>query len=279
MTDAAARPRLTVDIAAGVADVRLDRADKLNALDDAMFDALGAAARELAEDPSVRAVVLSGNGRAFCAGLDFGRFRAMGQNAGNSLENDSSLGEIVQRSDDNPANRAQFAAWGWHAMPVPVIAAIHGVAYGGGFQIAIGADIRVVHPEARLSVREIVWGLIPDMAGPQLLWRLVRSDIAKELTFTGRVISGVEAAELGLVTRLSEQPLDDALALAREIAGNSPHAIRAAKKVLDTAPRVSVREGLEAEERLQVGLIGAPNQVEAVTANMEKRAPVFADVD
>ena len=239
MTDVAARPRLAVDIEAGVADVRLDRADKLNALDGAMFEALGATARELAEDSSVRAVVLSGNGRAFCAGLDFGSFRAMQQDAGNT----SSSRELVERSDDNPANRAQFAVWGWHAMPVPVIAAVHGVAYGGGFQLAVGADLRIVHPEARLSVREIVWGLIPDMAGPQLLRHLVRSDIAKELTFTGRVISGVEAAELGLATRLSEQPLDDALALAREIAGNSPHAIRAAKQVLDTARRSASAKG------------------------------------
>ena len=275
MTDVAARPRLTVDIEAGVADVRLDRAEKMNALDNAMFDGLAATARELADDSSVRAVVLSGNGRAFCAGLDFGSFRAMQQ----SGDSDSSTRELVQRTDENPANRAQFAAWGWHAMRVPVIAAVHGVAYGGGFQIALGADLRIVHPEARLSVREIVWGLIPDMAGPQLLQHVVRSDIAKELTFTGRVISGVEAAELGLVTRLSEEPLDDALALAREIAANSPHAIRAAKQVLDTARTADVREGLETEERLQVSLIGSPNQVEAVTANMEKRAPNFADVE
>ena len=275
MTDVAARPRLTVDIEAGVADVRLDRAEKMNALDNAMFEGLAATARELADDSSVRAVVLSGNGRAFCAGLDFGSFRAMQQ----SGDSDSSTRELVQRTDENPANRAQFAAWGWHAMPVPVIAAVHGVAYGGGFQIALGADLRIVHPEARLSVREIVWGLIPDMAGPQLLQHVVRSDIAKELTFTGRVISGVEAAELGLVTRLSEEPLDDALALAREIAANSPHAIRAAKQVLDTARTADVREGLETEERLQVSLIGSHNQVEAVTANMEKRAPNFADVD
>ncbi len=275
MTDVAARPRLTVDIEAGVADVRLDRADKMNALDNAMFDGLAATARELAEDRSVRAVVLSGNGRAFCAGLDFGSFRAMQQGG----DGESSTRELVQRTEENPANRAQFAAWGWHAMPVPVIAAVHGVAYGGGFQIALGADLRIVHPEARLSVREIVWGLIPDMAGPQLLQHVVRSDIAKELTFTGRVISGVEAAELGLVTRLSEEPLDDALALAREIAANSPHAIRAAKQVLDTARTADVREGLETEERLQVSLIGSPNQVEAVTANMEKRAPNFADVE
>ncbi len=275
MTEIAARPRVTVEIGNGVADVRLDRADKLNALDNTMFEALGTTGRELAADPSVRAIVLSGNGRAFCAGLDFGSFRAMQQ----SSDKNSSTRELVQRTDENPANRAQFAAWGWHTMPVPVIAAVHGVAYGGGFQIAVGADLRVVHPEAKLSVREIVWGLIPDMAGPQLLQHVVRSDIAKELTFTGRVISGAEAAELGLVTRLSEQPLDDALALAREIAGNSPHAIRAAKQVLDAARTVGIRQGLETEERLQLGLMGSPNQVEAMTANMQKRAPNFADVD
>ena len=275
MTDVAARPRVTVDIENGVADVRLDRPDKMNALDSAMFDALATTGSELAADPSVRAVVVSGNGRAFCAGLDFGSFQAMKSRAGSNSLTD----ELLSRTDDSPANRGQTAAWVWHAMPVPVIAAVHGVAYGGGIQIALGADLRIVHPEAKLSVREILWGLVPDMAGPQLLRHLVRADIAKELTFTGRVISGVEAAELGLVTRLSEQPLDDALALAREIAGNSPHAIRAAKQVLDAARTVGIREGLETEERLQLGLMGSPNQVEAMTANMQKRAPNFADVD
>ena len=275
MTDVAARPRVTVDIENGVADVRLDRPDKLNALDGAMFDALGTTGRELAADPSVRAVVLSGNGRAFCAGLDFGSFQAMKSRAGSNSLTD----QLLSRTDDNPANHGQTAAWVWHAMPVPVIAAVHGVAFGGGIQIALGADLRIVHPEAKLSVREIVWGLVPDMAGPQLLRHLVRADIAKELTFTGRVISGVEAAELGLATRLSEQPLDDALALAREIAGRSPHAVRAAKELLDMSRTASVREGLETEHRLQAGLIGSPNQVEAVTANMQKRTPNFADVD
>ncbi len=275
MTDVAARPRVAVAIEDGVADVRLDRADKLNALDPAMFEALNATGRELAADSSVRAVVISGNGRAFCAGLDFGSFQAM-KDSGRS---NSVTDRLSERTDENPANRAQTAAWVWHTMPVPVIAAVHGVAYGGGIQIALGADLRIVHPEAKLSVREIVWGLIPDMAGPQLLRHLVRADIARELTFTGRVVSGVEAAELGLATRLSEQPLDDALALAREIAGRSPHAIRAAKELFNTVQTSSVRSGLETEHRLQDTLIGSPNQLEAVTANMEKRPPRFADVD
>ncbi len=275
MTETAARPRVAVEIENGVADVRLDRPDKLNALDNAMFDAILDAGNALAEDASVRAVVLSGNGSAFCAGLDFSIFSAMKDRTSGA----AATRDLLERTGDNPANRFQSAAWIWHSMPVPVIAAVHGFAYGGGFQMAVGADLRIVHPEARLSVREIVWGLIPDMTGPQLLQHLVRADVAKELTFTGREISGVEAAELGLATRLSEQPLDEALALAREIAGNSPHAVRAAKQALDTAKTAGVREGLETEERLQVSLIGTPNQVEAIAANVEKRRPTFADVD
>ncbi len=274
MTEVAARGRMSVQIESGVADVRLDRADKLNALDPAMFEAMNRIGQELADDSTVRAVVLSGNGRAFCAGLDFGSFQAMRER---SADDRPPAGALLERSDDQPANFAQSAAWVWHTMPTPVIAAVHGVAYGGGFQIAVGADLRFVHPEARLSVREIVWGLIPDMAGPQLLRHLVRADIAKELTFTGRVITGVEAAELGLVTRLSEQPLDDALALANEIARRNPHAVRAAKKVLDLARGASVREALEAEEQLQRELIGSANQLEAMAANMEKREARFAD--
>ena len=275
MTEVAARPRIAIEIENGVADVRLDRPDKLNALDPAMFDAILDAGRSLANDASLRAVVLSGNGRAFCAGLDFSIFQSMKDRASGA----AATRDLLQRTDESPANRFQAAAWVWHSMPVPVIAAIHGFAFGGGFQMAVGADLRVVHPEARLSVREIVWGLIPDMAGPQLLRHLVRADVAKELAFTGREISGVEAAELGLATRLSEQPLDDALALAREIAGNSPHAVRAAKQALDSAKNLSVREGLKVEERLQTSLIGTPNQVEAIAANVQKRRPTFADVD
>ncbi len=279
MTATAIRPRVTFTVEDRVADVRLDRANKMNALDPAMFDALASTGQELAADASVRAVVLSGNGRAFCAGLDFGSFRAMQDLDGDTERRNDVADQLLDRTDENPANRGQMAAWVWHTLPVPVIAAVHGVAYGGGLQIALGADLRIVHPEAKLSVREIVWGLIPDMAGPQLLRHLVRSDVAKELTYTGRVVSGVEAAELGLATRVSEQPLDDALAMAHEIAGRSPHAIRSAKELLNATPTASVRDGLAAEHRLQFGLIGTPNQLEAVTANMERRAPCFADVD
>jgi enoyl-CoA hydratase/carnithine racemase len=262
--------RVKIEFRDGVADVRLARADKMNAIDSAMFSALGDAGRALADDKSVRAVVLSGEGRAFCAGLDMESFAAMaGPRAGGGADP-----KLFERSSSG-ANRAQLAAWIWQELPVPVIAAIHGVAYGGGLQIALGADLRIVAPDARLSVMEVKWGLIPDMSGTQTLRRLVRQDVAKELTFTGRVVSGSEAVALGLATRTSEKPLDDALALAREIAGKSPDAVRAAKRLLQQAWQGSIEEGLRLEEELQRSLIGRPNQIEAVRANLEKRAPKF----
>ncbi len=263
--------RVKIEFRDGVADVRMSRADKMNAIDSAMFGALGDAGRALAEDKSVRAVVLSGEGRAFCAGLDMESFAAMaGPRSGGADA------KLFERSTSG-ANRAQLAAWIWQELPVPVIAAVHGVAYGGGLQIALGADLRIVAPDARLSVMEVKWGLIPDMSGTQTLRRLVRLDVAKELTFTGRVVSGTEAVALGLATRTSEKPHDDALALAREIAGKSPDAIRAAKRLLQQSWQGSIADGLKLEEELQRSLIGKPNQLESVKANFEKRAPKFTD--
>jgi enoyl-CoA hydratase/carnithine racemase len=265
--------RVRIDFREGVADVRMVRSDKMNAIDGEMFSALADAGRALAGDASVRAVVLSGEGRAFCAGLDMGSFAAM---AGGNRGGESATANLFERSASG-ANRAQLAAWIWQELPVPVIAAVHGVAYGGGLQIALGADIRIVAPDTKLSIMEVKWGLIPDMSGTQTLRRLVPLDVAKELTWTGRVISGVEAKELGLVTKLSERPLDDALALAREIAGKSPDAIRAGKRLLQESWQGSIADGLRLEEDLQRKLIGAPNQVEAVKANLEKREPKFRD--
>jgi enoyl-CoA hydratase/carnithine racemase len=257
--------RVKIDVHDGVADVRLSRPEKLNALDAPMFAALIDAGLRLASDASIRAVVLHGEGRGFCAGLDFKSF--LGENAGTLLERDRS----------SPANRAQRAAWVWQELPVPVIAAIHGVAFGGGLQIALGADIRYAAPNAELSIMEIKWGLVPDMSGTQTLRRLVRLDVAKELAFTGRVISGTEAAALGLVTRVVDAPREAAFIAAHEIAKKSPHAIRATKKLLNAAGVVSVEEGLGLEEELQRSLLGSPNQMEAVLANFEKREPNFRD--
>ena len=262
--------RVLLTIEGGVADVRLNRPDKLNGLDLPMFDALVETGKRVAEDRSLRAVVLSGEGRGFSAGLDFMSFMASSEGPKRNL---------FERSADSPANLAQRAAFIWAEVPIPVIAAVHGVAFGGGIQIALAADIRIVAPDARLSVMEIKWGLIPDMSGTQTLRRLVALDVAKELTFTGKIVSGVEAAELGLATRVSEKPYEDAMTLAREIAGKSPDAIRAGKRLLNAAGLVSLAEGLQLEEELQRSLMGSPNQMEAVQANLEKRTPRFRDPD
>jgi enoyl-CoA hydratase/carnithine racemase len=271
--------RVTVDLKAGVADVRLNRPDKMNALDPAMFTALAEVGSELARSPGLRAVVLTGEGRGFCAGLDMASFAAMseGERAAGSLKKERAAGGLLDHTAAGPANFGQSAAWVWRTLPVPVIAGIHGVAYGGGLQIALGADVRVVAPDARLSVMEIKWGLVPDMSGTQTLRHLVRDDVARELTYTGRIVSGEEARELGLATRVDENPQQAAHEMAMEIASKSPDAIRADKKLLNAAFMVSLEEGLQLEASLQASLIGRPNQVEAVKANMEKRAPAFDD--
>ena len=264
--------RVSVHIEAGIADVRLNRPEKLNAIDPAMFEGLCKTGRELAEEKSVRAVVLSGEGRAFCAGLDMASMNAMTQGGNGDLP----APEDVFASPEGPG-RAQLGAWIWQELPMPVIGAIHGVAYGGGFQIAMGADIRFVAPDARLSIMEIKWGLIPDMSGTQTLRRIARLDVIKELAFTGRVISGEEALALGLATHLSDHPHTDAMQLAREIATMSPDAVRCAKRLFNETGLGSVQEGFLLESELQKKLIGSANQVEAVRANLEKRPAAFKD--
>jgi enoyl-CoA hydratase/carnithine racemase len=219
----------------------------------------------------VRAVVLSGEGPDFCAGLDFGAFRAMTK--GQRLS-----ASVTLPPGSGPARATgQRAAFIWAELPVPVIAAVRGNALGGGLQLALGADIRLVTPDATLSVLEIQWGLIPDMTGSQLLPELVGRDVAKELTLTGRRVRGTEAVAIGLATRVEADPLTAALAMAREIAQRNPHAVRAAKRLLDLAGRVDLATGFAAEQEEIEALIGSPNQVEAVTAGFEKRPPRFAD--
>lgn len=261
--------RISVAISDHIADVRLARPEKLNALDPAMFDGLIEAGRELATRKDLRAVVLSGEGDAFSAGLDFMSFMALADGSGTA--------NLFERTSASPANRAQAAAYVWKELPVPVIAAIHGVAYGGGLQIAAAADIRFVAPDAKLSIREMYWGLIPDMSGTRTLRDILPLDVLKELVYTARILTGVEAQQLGLATHVVDDPHPAAMALAQEIASKSPNAVRAAKRLLDQAYRLDEAEGLLLEEKEQRGLLGSANQTEAVTANLEKRAPNFSD--
>jgi 1,4-dihydroxy-2-naphthoyl-CoA synthase len=143
-------------------------------------------------------------------------------------------------------------------------------------QIALGADIRIAAPDMRFSILEIKWGLIPDVGITQTLRNIVSLDVAKELTFTGRILDGPAAKALGLVTHVSEEPLAQALELADEIASKSPDAIRSGKRLLDEAWFADERTGLELEATLQKALLGSPNQIESIKANFEKRAPNFS---
>ncbi|MBL8559252.1 MAG: crotonase/enoyl-CoA hydratase family protein [Hyphomonadaceae bacterium] len=273
MADGESSERITVTMRGGVADVKLVRTDKMNALDDAMFSALIETGERLKADKSVRAVVLSGEGRAFCAGLDMGNFAKMasGERKGG--------GDTLVTADRTPggSNRAQHAVMVWREVPVPVIAAVHGVAFGGGFQLALGADIRYVTADAKMAILEIKWGLVPDMAGMVLLRGLVRDDIARELTYTGRIFTGEEAQTLGIATRVCADPYADALKLAEEIAGKNPHAVRASKRLFAVMQDGDQKQILLQESREQVALIGSPNQIEAVMSNMQKRAANYAD--
>lgn len=267
---------VTIDIHEGVADVRLNRPDKYNALSPEMFSAIIEAGESLAANRSVRAAVLSGNGRGFCAGLDFGSFQGMGERA---TPTDAIGGGTnpLAAGNEFPENHAQRPAMVWKRLPVPVIAALHGVAYGGGLQVALGADMRYAAADAKLSVMEIKWGLIPDMGLTQTVRDMIRLDVLKELTFTGRVVSGEEAQALGLVTRVCDDPLAAALESAAAIASKSPDAIRDGKKLFEESWHADPATGLSLEASLQGALIGTPNQLEAIKANFEKRAPQFAD--
>lgn len=258
-------PRVSIAIEGGVADVRLARPDKLNALDPAMFAAIIDAVARLGGERGVRAVVLSGEGRGFCAGLDM----ASMANAGAGID-------LAARTH-GLANDFQQVAWGWRALGVPVIAALHGVALGGGLQIASGADVRIAHPDTRLALMEMKWGIVPDMAG-FALWRgTVRDDALRELAYTAREFGAAEGQALGFVTRLADDPQAEALALARAIAGRNPQAVRAAKRLANLAADAGAGAILAAESDEQARLLRTPNQIEAVRANLDKRAPDFVD--
>lgn len=252
----------------GVAHVRLTRPDKMNALDPEMFERIIQAGPALHAMKGLRAVVLSGDGTSFCAGLDVASFGA---------EPDRDAPELTERTYGD-SNKFQQVATLWRKLPVPVICAIQGVCFGGGMQIASGADIRIAAPDARMAIMELKWGLVPDMGG-YALWRgLVRDDILRELVYTNREFSGEDAVHYGLATYLDADPLARALAIAHDIANRNPHAIRAAKRLSNKMMDENTATLLMEESIEQHGIMRSRNQIEAVMAGMAKRAPRFEDV-
>jgi enoyl-CoA hydratase/carnithine racemase len=259
--------RVLVEISNHVAVVTLNRPDKHNALDFELFKAIIDTGESLAENREIRAVVLRGEGPSFCSGIDFPSFSAGGQ----------ALADWIFEERHQGANNAQMTSLVWQKVPVPVICAIHGNAFGGGTQIAAGADIRIATPDARLSIMEVKWGLVPDMGITVALDRILRRDVIKELTYTGRILTGEQAAELGLVTRTADDPLAASMALAEEIAGKSPDAVRGAKRLYDAAWTPGRADALKLEMNLQKQMFSGANHREAVAAAMQKQTAEFSD--
>ncbi len=257
--------RVSVNYEDHIAKVTLTRGDKMNALDPDMMEAIVAAGQEVAQSDA-RAVVLSGEGKSFCAGLDMASFGTLGQ--------DNVEGRLMERSHHD-ANLFQEVALIWRRVPVPVIAALQGAVYGGGMQLALGADIRIAAPDAKLAIMEMKWGLVPDMGGMVLLPELVRSDVLRQLTYTAAPVGAEQAERWGLVTSLSDDPLAAATDLAAEIASKSPSAIRGAKRLIELCESQDRKEVLLAESAEQAKLIGKPEQMEVIAAQMQRRKPVF----
>lgn len=261
--------RVLVEISGHVAMVRLNRPDKRNAIDLEMFGELIAAAEQLNSNRAVRAVVLCGEGTSFCAGIDVSVFQGDGIGA--------VAGDLMQAREKSPANFFQSAAYAWHELAVPVVAALHGTVFGAGLQIAMGADVRFAAPDVSMSIMEIKWGIIPDMGLSTLLRGMVRTDKIRELAYTGRIVNAEEASEMGLVTGICDDPLSRAHSLAEEIAAKSPEAIRAIKKLINESWQKEHAGALRQEAVLQGQLMGSANQLEAVQAKLQNRPPVFAD--
>lgn len=257
---------LKFEVNNGIATVMMNRPERMNAINWDVFDELAAVGAEIKADKQIRVVVLHGAGGNFCAGLD------------TSIFTDDKIGfGLIPRTFNDMTNVYQEAAWVWHDVPVPVIAAVDGACLGGGLQIASGADMRYVHPKAKMSILEIKWGLVPDMGGTLLWSRYVKQDLLRELSYTGEMFSGEQAKDYGFATRLSDDPLALAMATAEKIANYSPHAIRANKRLIRHQDTCTEREGLMAESVEQDVLLGSSNQMESIRANMEKRKPVFKD--
>lgn len=259
--------RVSVEIKDHIAHVTLTRGDKMNAVDIEMAEAIVESGETLKDNAHIRAVILSGEGRAFCAGLDVANFAAFAA---------QDPFDLVMPRTHGEANLFQEVSLVWRKVPVPVIAALHGTVFGAGFQLALGADMRFCHPDTQFAVMEMKWGLVPDMGGMVLLPHLVRSDVMRRLIYTNDVFDAAQALDYGVVTELAENPFEAALGMAQKIAGKSPSAIRAAKRLIAISESgVSAADVLLEESREQTALIGNADQREQIMANLQKRAPKF----
>ncbi len=258
-------PRVSVEYRDHIAFVTLTRPDKMNALDPDMVEAILAAGGEVATSDA-RVVVLSGEGKSFCAGLDVASFAALAQ---------MDPAERIMPRSHGDTNDMQELALVWRRVPVPVIAALQGAVYGGGLQLALGADIRIAAPDTKLAVMEMKWGLVPDMGGMVLLPQLMRSDVLRQMTYTAQPVDAAQGERWGLVTSLSEDPLGEATAMAEHIANQSPTAIRAAKRLISVAESESRGDVLMAESTEQVALIGKPDQMAVIAGQISGKPPKF----
>lgn len=253
---------VTTTVTDGIAGVELTRPDKLNGLTLQTLDGLIDAARRLRADRTLRGVVLTGAGPSFCSGLDFGTV----------MKDPAGVARGFVPRPWRGTNTFQEACWAWRRIPVPVVAAVHGHCYGGGLQIALGADFRFTTADAQWSVLEAKWGLIPDMSGIQALSQQVGLDVAKRLTMTGEVIDGTEAVRLGLATEVSEDPVRDAYALLNQIATRSPDSVAATKRIFERTWTSGARSTFRWERLEQALLLGAAN-TKVVRAAAAKKIP------
>ena len=267
--------RVEINVEGHVAHIKLVRGDKMNALDAEMMDALIDAGERIKSDKSLRAAVISGEGKAFCAGLDMGNFAKMA-GSGDAGVTDGARQKLADRTH-GLANRPQKVAFTWREVEIPVIAAAQGFALGGGFQLFMGSDIRYAAPGTKFSIMESRWGLVPDMGTTHVMTRVAREDIVKELALTARIFEADEAYEHGFLTRICDNPVEAALETANAIATRNPDAVRGTKRLFNEPADRFVADTLMLESVIQDDIIGYPNQIEAVKAELEGRPAVYDD--
>jgi len=243
-----------------IAYVVLNRPDKHNGIDKAMVVELVNTANHIRRQRDIRCVILSGEGPSFCAGLDFNYV----------AKHPSMVVRFFAKLPWTKDNMFQRVAHIWRDLPVPVISVVHGNCFGAGMQIVLATDYRIVMPDAQLSIMEMKWGLIPDMSGTVTLSRLTRIDIAQELTMTGRIFTGEQGAEYGLVSCVSATPMKNAEQLAQTICKQSPDAIAATKYLFKKTWKSETRLSLFWERITQLRLLGRKNQKIAMKNGLSK---------